>query len=195
MCIIHINLSSVLCDCILLQLVAHVPYIEYEINIRFWVLILLVPFVLITYIRDLKTLSPFVTVANLCLLFVVIVIFFDAISRLVTQRAAVNCQQQNYTLDPNDAMICGVSPWPLVLNELFIFFGVAVFTFEGIGFVLPLENKMAKPKQFKPILITAMSTVATLYVAMGLIGYLAYGKCSQPNLTLNLNSDVIWLKS
>ena len=180
-----------------LQLVAHVPYLEYNLDIQFWVLILLVPFVLITYIRELRTLSPFVTVANLCLLFVVIVLFFDAISRLVTQRAAVNCQQQNhnYTLDPSHAMICGVSPWPVEVNELFIFFGVAVFTFEGIGFVLPLENKMAKPRHFKPVLITAMSTVATLYVAMGMIGYLAYGKCSQPNLTLNLNSDVIWLKS
>ena len=195
MCIILINLSSVVCDCILLQLVAHVPYIEYEIDIRLWILILLVPFVLITYIRDLRTLSPFVTVANLCLLFVVIVIIFDAISRFVTQRAAVNCQHQNYTLDPNDAMICGVSPWPLVVSDLFIFFGVAVFSFEGIGFVMPLENKMAKPKQFKPILIAGMSTVATVYFVIGMIGYLAYGKCSQSNLTLDLNSDVIWLSS
>ena len=194
---ILINLLFVLHDCISLQLVAHVPYIEYNIDIRLWILILLVPFVLITYIRDLRTLSPFVTVANLCLLFVVIVIIFDAISRFVTQRAAVNCQQQNhnYTLDPSNAMICGVSPWPVEVNDLFIFFGVAVFSFEGIGFVMPLENKMTKPKLFKPVLIAGMSTVATVYFVIGMIGYLAYGKCSQSNLTLDLNSDVIWLKS
>ena len=174
---------------------AHVPYIEYEIDIRLWILILLVPFVLITYIRDLRTLSPFVTVANLCLLFVVIVIIFDAISRFVTQRAAVNCQQHNYTLDPNDVMICGVSPWPLSVNDLFIFFGMAVYPFEGIGFVMPLENKMAEPHKFSLILITVMITATTSYIMFGMIGYLAYGECSNPNISLSLQSKNMWLKS
>ena len=180
---------------VLLQLVSSIPYIEYDIDIRLWILILLVPFVLITYIRDLRTLSPFVTVANLCLLFVVIVIIFDAISRFATQRAAVNCQQQNYTLDPSHAMICGVSLWPLSVNDLFIFFGLAVFAFEGIAIVMPLENKMAEPQKFKPMLIAGMSTVTCAYFTVGLIGYFAYGKCANANLTLDLQSNKIWLKS
>ena len=174
---------------------ANVPYIEYEIDIRLWILILLVPFVLITYIRDLRTLSPFVTVANICLLFVVAVIIFDAISRFVTQRAAVNCQQHNYTLDLNHAMICGVSPWPLSVNDLFIFLGLAVYPFEGIGFVMPLENKMAEPQKFKLILIAVVITITTSNTVFGMIGYLAYGECSHPNLTLSLQSNNMWLKS
>jgi proton-coupled amino acid transporter len=178
-------------------LVKNIPYIEYEIDIRFWIIIVLVPFALITYIRDLRTLAPFVAVANVCLLFVVLVILIDAVYRFATKRAAVNCEQKdfNITVDPSHAMVCGINPWPLSLNDLFIFFGVAVYTFEGIGFVMPLENKVTKPQYFKPVLIAGMTTVATVYFVMGMVGYFAYGKCSNANLTFDLQSDNVWWKS
>ena len=37
---------------------------------------------------------------------------------------------------------------------------------------LPLENKISNPKLFQPILWTGMFIVITLYVILGVIGYL-----------------------
>jgi proton-coupled amino acid transporter len=177
--------------------VSNTPYIKYDISVRIWIVIILVPFVLITYIRDLRTLSPFVAVANGCLFFVLSVIIVDAVYRFTTKQAAVNCEQQNFniTVDPSLAMICGVNPWPLSLNDLFVFFGMAVFTFEGIGFILPVENKMAKPQHFKPVLIVGMSVITVTYFSVGLLGYLSYGVCASANLTFDLRSNNVWLKS
>ena len=57
-------------------------------------------------------------------------------------------------------------------------FHVAMFTFEGIGIVLPLENKMKTPKGmpgWTGVLNTGMILVACLYIAVGFFGYLKYG--------------------
>ena len=53
-----------------------------------------------------------------------------------------------------------------------------MFTFEGIGIVLPLENKMKTPKGmpgWTGVLNTGMILVACLYIAVGFFGYLKYG--------------------
>ena len=68
-----------------------------------------------------------------------------------------------------------------------------MFTFEGIGIVLPLENKMKNPKGmpgWTGVLNTGMILVASLYIAVGFFGYLRYGAAVDGNnsgsITLNL---------
>ena len=55
---------------------------------------------------------------------------------------------------------------------------------------------MKKPEHFKAVVYSAMSVVAILYLATGLLGYLAYGDCAQGNVLLNLNAENIpWLSA
>ena len=78
------------------------------------------------------------------------------------------------------------------ISQFPLYFGTAIYAFEGIGVVLPLENQMKTPKDMKGwngVLNTAMTMVACLYIAVGFFGYLKYGEDVVGSITLNLPSD------
>ncbi|GFQ88069.1 hypothetical protein TNCT_416001 [Trichonephila clavata] len=75
--------------------------------------------------------------------------------------------------------IAPFTKWPL-------FFGTALFSFEGIGVVLPLENEMKRKRSFKTIVYLGMTVVVCLYLLIGICGYLKYGMDVKPSITFNL---------
>jgi len=48
---------------------------------------------------------------------------------------------------------------------------------------------MEKPKNFSRVLCYAMVTVTIIYVAIGTLGYLAFGSDIDDSITLNLPKD------
>ena len=73
-----------------------------------------------------------------------------------------------------------------------LYFGTAIYAFEGIGVVLPLENQMRTPRDMRGwngVLNTSMTIVTCLYIAVGFFGYLKYGESVQGSITLNLPVD------
>ena len=73
-----------------------------------------------------------------------------------------------------------------------LFFGTAIFSFEGISVVLPLENQMKTPRSMRGwngVLNIAMTVVTCLLIAVGFFGYLKYGENVMGSITLNLPSD------
>lgn len=77
-------------------------------------------------------------------------------------------------------------------GQLPLYFGTAIYAFEGIGVVLPLENKMKHPTDLKGwngVLNTSMVIVICLYIAIGFFGYLKYGDDVLGSITLNLPVD------
>jgi len=71
----------------------------------------------------------------------------------------------------------GVGPGLVAFNweELPVFFGCAVFSFEGIGLVMPIQAAMQHPSHLPRILRQAMLILATLFSSFSIVGYLAYG--------------------
>lgn len=70
-----------------------------------------------------------------------------------------------------------------------LYFGTAIYAFEGIGVVLPLENQMRSPRELRGwngVLNTSMVMVSCLYIAVGFFGYLKYGDAVEGSITLNL---------
>ena len=61
-------------------------------------------------------------------------------------------------------------------NEYFLYFGTAIFAFEGVGVVIPIYESMEKPQYFLCLWWITMITVTTIYIVMGLIPYFAYGE-------------------
>ena len=77
----------------------------------------------------------------------------------------------------------------LFRSQLPLFFGTAIYAFEGIGVILPLENQMQTPQDLRGwngVLNTSMIFVTCLYYAVGFFGYLQYGDDVEGSVTLNL---------
>lgn len=91
---------------------------------------------------------------------------------------------------PHTSTRKGFSSWA----QLPLYFGTAIYAFEGIGVVLPLENNMRNPQAFgglTGVLNTGMVMVACLYTAVGFFGYLQYGEDVQASITLNLDKNAM----
>lgn len=69
------------------------------------------------------------------------------------------------------------------------FFSTTVLGMEGVGTILPVENKMKNPSHllgFCGILSRGMAIVVMIMISVGDIGYLSYGQDVLPTLSLNL---------
>lgn len=79
-----------------------------------------------------------------------------------------------------------------------LYFGTAIYAFEGIGIVLPLENNMKTPQDFggiSGVLNTGMVIVACLYTSVGFFGYLKFGEEVSGTITVNLPLDTLLAQS
>ncbi|XP_055958600.1 proton-coupled amino acid transporter 1-like isoform X2 [Patella vulgata] len=126
------------------------------------------------FVGNLRTLSLFSTFANLLTVVGLLIIIYH-----VTQGL------------PNVDSRPAFTGW----NNLPLYFGTALYAYEGINLVLPIENKMRHPSAFgglDGVLNLGMVTVSCLYTAVGFYGYLKYGDDAKGSITLNLPNDQ-WL--
>lgn len=133
--------------------------------------IILLPLILVNYIRNLKFLAPFSTVANVIMFtgFAIILYFLF--------REPISFE--------NRVAFGKVTNFPL-------FFGTVLFALEAIGVIMPLENEMKNPRSFmKPcgVLNLSMGTIVAMYTALGLFGYMRYGSEVAGSITLNLPEE------
>lgn len=138
-----------------------------------------VPLVIVgTWIRNLDELAPLSTIANICIGFSLLVIVYDEMERFLTDREDIRAAVRV----PGGVELATYKTLPL-------FFGGVSFAFEGIGVVLPLENKMRRPEHAVPVVIVGMAMVVLLYMSFGVLGYLAFGSGIKASITFNLTSD------
>jgi len=71
------------------------------------------------------------------------------------------------------------------------FVGIAVYCFEGIGLVLPLEASMENRSEFPRVLKLALIAITSLYLSFGLCGYCAYGGATESIITDNLPQSLV----
>ncbi|KAI7823609.1 transmembrane amino acid transporter protein-domain-containing protein [Gamsiella multidivaricata] len=122
-----------------------------------WIAIFFVILVPFTFVRNIGKLGFSTLVADLCIIVGLIYLYTYDIKELITHRDA---------------------PHPLRLfnsEDFGIFIGTAVFSYEGIGMVIPICGSMANPKQFPRALTIVLTVVCVLLVSFGSMGYAAYG--------------------
>ncbi|XP_052499507.1 proton-coupled amino acid transporter 3 [Budorcas taxicolor] len=136
-----------------------------NVDIRFYMLTILPFLILLVFIQNLRVLSIFSTLANITTLGSMALIF-----QYIMQEIP----------DPRNLPL--MASWKTFL----LFFGTAIFTFEGVGMVLPLKNQMKYPQQFSFVLYLGMSLVIVLYICLGTLGYMKFGSNTQASITLNL---------
>ena len=132
-------------------------------------LFMLLPIMLIAnLIKTLPKLSHFSTVANVLQLTGLFYIFTHLLTNL-----------------PDTHSVKPIASW----TTMPLFFGTAVYAFEGIGTILPVKKGMKDPSAFggwTGVLNTAMVCVACLYIGMGFFGYLKNGDKVRGNIAFNL---------
>ncbi|KAF2878968.1 hypothetical protein ILUMI_27207 [Ignelater luminosus] len=142
-------------------------YLSEDLSIVLYALFLLIPFILILSVPNLKWLAPFSLFSNVitfvCFGIVLYYIFNDLPS--ISERSYVGAF---YT-------------FPL-------YFGTTFFALEAIGVVIVLESNMKTPKSFGGsfgVLNVSMFCIILLNVGIGFLGYWRYGDETHSSVILN----------
>ncbi|CAF4906114.1 unnamed protein product [Pieris macdunnoughi] len=138
-------------------------------RLRLYILALLIPILLLCMIRSLKYLAPFTLVADV---FIVACVVATIVYGLRTA--------------PPIATVPG---WKDALG-FFEFCGIVVFSMEGIGVILPIENNMQNPQQYLMVITCGMTIVLLFLITVGFFGYWGFGENSISPVTLNFPSDL-----
>ncbi|KAG0212895.1 neutral amino acid transporter [Mortierella sp. GBA30] len=123
-----------------------------------WIAIFFVILVPFTLVRNIGRLGFSTLVADVCIIVGLVYLYAYDIKQLVIHNG---------------------SPEPLRLfnsQDFGLFIGTAVFSYEGIGMVIPICGSMANPKQFPRALTIVLTVVCVLLVSFGAMGYAAYGE-------------------
>lgn len=67
-----------------------------------------------------------------------------------------------------------------------LFIGTAVFTYEGIGLIIPIQESMRQPQKFSKVLGFVMIAVTFVFVSVGALLYAACGSQVETVILLNL---------
>ncbi|VVC37497.1 Amino acid transporter, transmembrane domain [Cinara cedri] len=181
---------GILCThCIYILVVdAHISP-EWHVSIRIWILGLAFPILPLGIVRTLRLLIPFSAIATICVLVglgCTMTWMIIGVSPFASQRtvaAAVPLPD------------IGSLPWIAPVSHMPIFFTTVLFSMEGIGIILPIENSMHNPKHFlrgNPcgVLNAAMIIIVILYSVVGFLGYMRFGDAVKGSIALNLPNDL-----
>ncbi|KAK2048830.1 transmembrane amino acid transporter [Colletotrichum somersetense] len=74
-------------------------------------------------------------------------------------------------------------------NDWTLFIGTAIFTFEGIGLIIPIQESMKNPKKFPGVMLAVMIIISVVFIGMGAVSYAAYGSKTETVVLLNMPQD------
>lgn len=67
--------------------------------------------------------------------------------------------------------------------------GSAIFTFEGIGLILPIQSSMKKPEQFGGLLYFVMLLITIIFTSVGALCYATFGEKTKIQIISNFPQD------
>ncbi|XP_039497644.1 proton-coupled amino acid transporter-like protein CG1139 isoform X2 [Drosophila santomea] len=141
-----------------------------DISMSMVMLITLLPAMIPSLMTNLKYISPVSLFANVALLFGLIATLTIAFS---------------------DGPMPSVGDRHLFTGgaQLALFFGTALFSYEGIALILPLRNSMRRPENFSTrfgVLNSTMFFTTALFIFTGFVSYVRWGEEVAGSITLNL---------
>ncbi|KUJ19732.1 amino acid transporter [Mollisia scopiformis] len=67
--------------------------------------------------------------------------------------------------------------------------GSAIFTFEGIGLILPIQQSMKQPEKFERLLFIVMILITIIFASVGILSYSTFGDKTTVEIISNLPQD------
>lgn len=130
-------------------------------------LVVLIPLALI---RNISKLGPAALLADVFILFGLVYIWYYDIATLASQ---------------------GIHPTVQLFNprDFTLTIGSAIFTFEGIGLLLPIQSSMAHPEKFSRLLYTVMVIITIIFTSIGALCYATFGDHTRVEVISNFPQD------
>ncbi|KAI1433819.1 transmembrane amino acid transporter [Xylaria sp. CBS 124048] len=124
----------------------------------------------LSYIRNIAKLGPVALLSDIFILIGVSYIYYYDISYIAAE---------------------GINPTVVLFNpsRYTLMVGSAIFTFEGIGLILPIQSSMAKPERFEWLLGIVMFLITIIFTAVGILCYSTFGKDTSIEIISNYPQD------
>lgn len=140
------------------------------IDIKFLVLMQLVVFLPLSLIRDISKLGFTALIADVFILLGLLYIYYYDARTLIGHGGIA------------DVISFNQATWPM-------FIGTAIFTYEGIGLIIPIQESMKEPRRFPGVLAGVMVIITLIFLSAGAISYAAYGSATKTVILLNMPQD------
>ena len=129
-------------------------------NLWTWAAFVIVVLTMLAWVRNIAKFRFTFIFANMLLLSSICIIIVFSISRLA-----------NSGLPEGLVAVNTAGMWTNV--------GFAIYTFEGIGILMPCMQACEVPEKFDKILISAVITVTAMFLIYGTTAYVAYGNMKE----------------
>jgi proton-coupled amino acid transporter len=140
------------------------------IAVKWLILMQMIVFLPLSLYRNLQNIQKIAIVADVFILLGLLYLYYYDIFTLTTNPGISDIRLFN----PND--------WTL-------FIGTAIFTFEGIGLIIPIQESMAQPKKFPSVLAFVLIIITVVFTSMGALSYAAFGSKTKTVVLLNMPQD------
>lgn len=141
-----------------------------DLNIGIMILIQMIIFLPLSLYRNINQIQKLALVADLFILLGLIYVYFYDVKTIVKQGGISDIENFNPEY------------WTLLI-------GTAIFTFEGVGLVIPIQSGMADPKKFPRVMGTVMIIITVIFISAGALSYAAYGSHTKTVILLNMPQD------
>ncbi|TVY80798.1 Vacuolar amino acid transporter [Lachnellula suecica] len=147
-----------------------VSHCKTHISITYLIMMQMAVFLPFSLLRDITKLGFTALIADAFIMLGLIYLYYYDILTIVKQQGLadiINFNNKDWTL----------------------FIGTAIFTFEGIGLIIPIQESMKNPKKFPAVLGGVMIIITVVFISMGALSYAAYGSKTETVVILNLPQD------
>lgn len=141
-----------------------------HIDIKYMILMQMVIFLPLSLYRNINNIQKLALVADVFILLGLVYLYYYDILTIVGQHGV------------SDIVNFNAKDWTL-------FIGTAIFTFEGIGLIIPIQTGMKNPKKFPGVLGLVMVIITVIFLSMGALSYAAFGSKTKTVVILNMPQD------
>ncbi|RYN40916.1 Vacuolar amino acid transporter 3 [Alternaria arborescens] len=140
------------------------------IDIKYMIMMQMVIFLPLSLYRNINNIQKLALVADLFILMGLVYLYYYDLFTIVDQGGI------------SDIVNFNAKDWTL-------FIGTAIFTFEGIGLIIPIQTGMKDPKKFPKVLGGVMIIITVIFLSAGALSYAAFGSKTKTVVLLNMPQD------
>ncbi|KXS99961.1 hypothetical protein AC578_817 [Pseudocercospora eumusae] len=141
-----------------------------DLKVGYMILMQMIIFLPMSLYRNINHIQKMALLADIFILLGLVYVYYYDVYTIVRQHGIADIQNFN------------ANYWTLLI-------GTAIFTFEGVGLVIPIQSGMAEPKKFPKVMATVMIIVTVVFISAGALSYAAYGSDTKTVILLNMPQD------